>query len=200
MSDSPSEAVLAARRKFEEISSTTAAKLSESAQRSIESSEKANESTKNFTEKVQKVEGRVRDLIAQRARDSQRDNEIQLAAEDDEEPQDEVAAEYADLIASYPVAKPAEVTPASAEPGSAAPNSVEPRPVGRGPGVQGGVEQPSVDPRWQVQAGRFGRRDQQVTAPPPAAPPKPPSAPKPAPRRQPAFDDDDDFENQSWLR
>ena len=24
--------------------------------------------------------------------------------------------------------------------------------------------------------------------------------PKPAPRRQPVFDDDDDFENQSWLR
>ncbi|MEV0705427.1 hypothetical protein AB0I53_46995 [Saccharopolyspora sp. NPDC050389] len=36
--------------------------------------------------------------------------------------------------------------------------------------------------------------------PPPAPPPPPPAAPKPAPRRRAAFEDDDDYENQSWLR
>ncbi|KAA5833473.1 hypothetical protein ABT337_31370 [Saccharopolyspora hirsuta] len=199
MSDSPSEAVLAARRKFDEISTTTAAKLSESAQRSIESSEKAKESTKNFTERLHKLEDRVRDLIAQRdaARGSEKDNEIQVGSEDDEEPQDEIAVEYADLIANYPSPEPAGVTPAAASPVSS--DSAQ---VGLGAQVpQGGADQQQADSRWQVQAGRFGRRDQQVSAPqPPPVPPKPPAAPKPAPRRQPAFDDDDDYENQSWLR
>lgn len=42
---------------------------------------------------------------------------------------------------------------------------------------------------------------QPVSARPvPAPPPPEPPAPKPAPRRRPAFDDDDDYENQNWLR
>lgn len=49
---------------------------------------------------------------------------------------------------------------------------------------------------WNVQVGRFGRRNQ--PAEPPQATPKP--QPKPEPRRQPVLDDDEDFENQSWLR
>lgn len=57
---------------------------------------------------------------------------------------------------------------------------------------------PAPDNAWNVQAGRFGRRNEQP-APSPAAP-KPPAPPKPAPRRRPAFDDDEDYENQSWLR
>ncbi|GAA4844185.1 hypothetical protein [Saccharopolyspora rosea] len=53
---------------------------------------------------------------------------------------------------------------------------------------------------WNVQVGRFGRRAEQPKHAPPQATPAPPP-PKPAPRRQqPVHDDDDDFENQSWLR
>ncbi|MFD0491384.1 hypothetical protein ACFQ0O_34935 [Saccharopolyspora spinosporotrichia] len=59
---------------------------------------------------------------------------------------------------------------------------------------------PAPDRRWQVQSGRFGRRNQQPAQPPAAAAPPP----KPAPRREPpprqTFDDDDDYENQNWLR
>lgn len=55
------------------------------------------------------------------------------------------------------------------------------------------------DPRWQVKAGRFGRRDESEEQP--AAESTPP--PKPAPRRRrPAQDDwdDDDFSQRSWLQ
>lgn len=192
MSDSPSEAVLAARRKFEATSAATAAKLSESAERSIEATKKANESSKEMAEKVKKIDNRVRELIEKRAaaENSPSVNEIQVDGEDDEEPQDEVALEFKGLIENYPI-KPAVTTPEAAE-------TTGPIPGGPAPAAAPQPETPQPDPRWQVQAGRFGRRDQQQ-APPPAAP-KPPAPPKPAPRRkQPAFDDDD-YENQSWLR
>ncbi|MFC7341761.1 hypothetical protein [Saccharopolyspora griseoalba] len=184
--------MLAARRRFEETSSTAARGISENAQRSAEASEKANEANKQFTEKVQKIEGRVRELIDKRAQDAIRNNEIQVNGEDDEEPQDEVALEYQDLIENYPMAKPAETAPQAAE---------MPQAPGPSAGTAGQVaEQPAPDPRWQVQVGRFGRRNQQPEQSPAAAP-KPPSPPKPAPRRQrPAFDDDEDYENQTWLR
>lgn len=52
---------------------------------------------------------------------------------------------------------------------------------------------------WNVQAGRFGRKDKPQAAPePPPAPPAPP--PRPQRSRQPVDDDDEDFENQTWLR
>lgn len=192
--DSPSEALLAARRRFEETSSAATRGMRESAQRSADASAKANEANKQFTEKVQKIESRVRELIDKRAQqeDSVRANEIQLGGEDDEEPQDEVALEYQELIENYPIAKPAETTPQAAESADpVAPRAGDPQQVSN---------QPAPDPRWQVQAGRFGRRDQQPEQPLPAAA-KPPAPPKPAPRRpQPAFDDDDDYENQTWLR
>lgn len=61
-------------------------------------------------------------------------------------------------------------------------------------------QQPAAanDPRWQVKAGRFGRRDEPEEQP--AAESTPP--PKPAPRRRrPVQDDwDDDFSQRSWLQ
>lgn len=61
------------------------------------------------------------------------------------------------------------------------------------------AEAPNAD--WQVQAGRFGHSEpRSAPAPaPPQAPAAPPAPPKLAPRR-PVFDEDDDFENESWLR
>ncbi|GAA2330822.1 hypothetical protein GCM10009854_02100 [Saccharopolyspora halophila] len=193
--DSPSEAVAAARRKFEETSNSAAARVSASAQASAEAGKKANESNERFTEDVQKIDRRVRELIDKRAQDALRENEIQVGGEDDEEPQDEIAIEFKDLIENYPIARPAETTPAAAE------TTGVPQ-ADTSPAAQPDDRTPPPDPKWQVQAGRFGRRDQQQAqqAPPPAAP-KPPAQPKPAPRRQrPAFDDDDDYENQTWLR
>jgi hypothetical protein len=195
MTDSPSEAVLAARRKFQETSAATAAKLSESAERSIEATKKADASSRELGEKVKKIDTRVRELIEKRANaeNSAHANEIQVGGEDDEEPQDEVALEFKDLIENYPI-KPAATTPEAAETAGPISSGAAP-PVAAAPQS----EPPQPDPRWQVQAGRFGRRNEQP-APPPAAP-KPPAPPKPAPRRpQPTFDDDDDYENQSWLR
>ncbi|MDR7302520.1 hypothetical protein [Haloactinomyces albus] len=63
---------------------------------------------------------------------------------------------------------------------------------------------PAADSRWQVQAGRFGRQEQEEAARPEPEPAAPPAPPRPAPRRRPAFDDDwdddDDFSQRSWLR
>ncbi|GAB3295030.1 hypothetical protein [Parasphingorhabdus pacifica] len=62
---------------------------------------------------------------------------------------------------------------------------------------QPAAQSPSPQPSPSQQPSPQQPSPQQPSPQPQAAPP--PAAPKPAPRR-PAFDEDDDFENDSWLR
>ncbi|MFD0491385.1 hypothetical protein ACFQ0O_34940 [Saccharopolyspora spinosporotrichia] len=61
-----SEAVAAARRKFEEIRATAAARMEVSVQAANDADRKAAEAGRSFSEKVQKIEQRVRERIAER--------------------------------------------------------------------------------------------------------------------------------------
>jgi hypothetical protein len=204
VSDSPSESVAAARLKFQEISSTAASRLEACAEQARAGDKKAKEADQNFTEKVQKIEKRVRERIARRIAEQEPKRgaeEIDVGGADDaEEPEDEISVEYRELISNYPIQQPAETSAQSAAP--AAPPTTAARgaePWSSRPAGGADSPPPPTDPRWSVQAGRFGRRNPQPPAPP-AAPPPAPAPPKPAPRRQSGYDDDDDYENQTWLR
>ncbi|GAA2809122.1 hypothetical protein [Saccharopolyspora taberi] len=209
-----SEAVAAARRRFEEIRATALARTEANVQSALDADKRAAEANKDFTEKVQKIEKRVRERIAEReaaANPKRGAEEIKVGGEDDEleTPQDDVAAEFNDLIENYPISKPADPAPAAPEP---APQPTAPAGYGRSAGWQSQPpvpapapapepQAPAPDSRWQVQAGRFGRRNQQQSQPPAAAPaPQPKPAARKEPPRRRAIEDDDDYENQDWLR
>lgn len=184
-------------------------------QRWKETSDAASKSASEVTEKAQKLVARVRER-AQFLRAAEAKNaadEIEVGGEELEA--DEVAPEierFSQQLVAGEKARAAEADPAPAAGPAATSSQWQGRPGGFGEPTSGGPYAPSpaapqapaaeaAPAGWQVQAGRFGRGDRQ---PPPAqAPPvptPPPAAPKPAPRRQPAFDEDDDFENESWLR
>jgi hypothetical protein len=200
------DAVLAARRKLEGISSDAATKLSTSSQEAIEAGKKAAQAHQEFGERIKKIEGRVREIAANRAAEQARargPEEIKVGEADREEA-DDLPDEYREIVANYSVAQPAaaaptpaadrqpETTAAAWQPSRAVDDRV-PADVLTPP--EETQPSPEPDPRWQVQAGRFGRR-KQAEAPKPAAP-------KPAPTRterpQPVSDDDY-FDNDSWLR
>jgi hypothetical protein len=233
--DSPSEAVAAARLKFQEITTTAASRLESCAEQAAAADKKAKEANQEFTDKVQKIEKRVRELIDRRITEQQPKrgiDEIEVGSEEPDEPDDEVAVEYRDLIENFPIPQPDGTSPQSATSTQPAAASQDTTGVDRSSQTSAAgtaAPQPNTDPSWNVragrfgqpqqesvpeaprspapepnnawnvQAGRFGRRKAQPTPPPepPKQAPKP--APKPEPRRSPAYDEDD-FENQSWLR
>jgi hypothetical protein len=200
------EAVLAARRKLEGISSDVTAKFSESSQRAIDAGKKAAQAHQDFSERVKKIEGRVREMAANRAAEqAKRGPEEIRVAEDDREDSSGLPEEYRDIAANYSVPEPAA---AAHQPGL----ERQPEPTapvwqrGRAaddwmpadaltPPAEDDEPSPQEADRWQVQAGRFGRRKQSET-------------PKPATRKPSAttterarpVSDDDYFDNDSWLR
>jgi hypothetical protein len=204
-----SESVLVARRKLEGIRSAAAAQLADSSQRAMEADRKAAEANKNFTENVKKLEGRVREMAEKRAAEARArgPKEIKTSgADDDAADNNDLPSEYRDIASGLSVRQAAAPAPAPARPEPTAPAraasdwmpsdspvtadallapTADPEPTQQ--------QASGPDPRWQVQAGRFGRRKQ-------------PESPRPAARKptrtqqpQPAHDDED-FENQSWLR
>ncbi|MDA3625075.1 hypothetical protein OU415_06495 [Saccharopolyspora sp. WRP15-2] len=163
-----------------------------------ESAKEGEKGAKEASEKAQKLVERVRERAAHlRSLDSKSGlSEISVGEEPEVEDADpEVERFSQQLYTQQKRAEEAAATTAQSTSGQPvhADRAVQP-PAAPQPA-------PEQNSRWNVQAGRFGRQNQQPT-PPPAAAPTPPPAPKPEPRsrRQPSFDDDDDFENQSWLR
>lgn len=205
--DPASAAVLAARRKLEGISSDAATKLSASSQEAIDAGKKAAQAHQELGERIKKIEGRVREIAANRAAEQAKargPGEIKL----DEEDSGELPDEYRDIVAHYPGPQP--TAPAAAP--AAVDRQPEPTAAAWQPGGavdDGWIPADELTPRaetqpsqesdpWQVQAGRFGRRKQSDA--PKQAPKNAAPAPKSAgtERRQPVSDDDY-FENDSWL-
>ncbi len=142
-------------------------------------SEAAEQSAKEQTEKAQKLADRVgqRAEAIRESEEKKGPQEISIGVEDEvaEEEDPEVEALSQGMLAAQqtePVSEPQE-------------SSESAKPEG-----------------WQVKAGRFGR---QAEEPEPAAPePAPTPAPRPAPRRRAVTqdwdDDDDDLSARSWLQ
>lgn len=200
------DAVLAARRKLEGISSGVTAKLSESSQAAIDAGKKAAQAHQEFSERVKKIEGRVREIAANRAAEQAKargPEEIKVGDADREEPHD-LPDEYRAIAENYaapPAAatpapsaeRPPETTAAAWQSGRAA-DAWAPADVLTPPAeTESSQEEP--DPRWQVQAGRFGRRKQ-----PEASPPAARKAPSTRTERAQPVSDDDYFDNDGWLR
>jgi hypothetical protein len=201
------DAVLAARRKLEGISSDATTKFSESSQAAVDAGKRATQAHQDFSERVSRIEGRVREIAANRAAEQAKargPEEIKIGDADREEPPD-LPEEYRDIVAHYSVAQP---TAAEPEPSV----ETEPDPTVAAWQSSGVVDdwvpadvltppmekeppQRETDPQWQVQAGRFGRR-KEFEAPKPAAP-KPVST---RTERSQPVSDDDYFDNDSWLR
>ncbi|MBQ0922928.1 hypothetical protein [Saccharopolyspora endophytica] len=161
----------------------------------------ADKSAQETTEKGQKLLARIRERAEnlRRADEKSGVQEIAIGEEPEAEDPDPEVERFSQRLYAAQKSKAEEAAATTAQSAEA------PAQQGNFGAQQGnygqGATQPPAPPDngWNVQAGRFGRRNEQQPAPPPAAP-KPPAPPKPAPRRQPAFDDDDDYENQSWLR
>ncbi|MCI2417180.1 hypothetical protein MOQ72_07080 [Saccharopolyspora sp. K220] len=172
-----------------------------------DSAKAADKSSKELSEKGQKLVERIRERAAnmRKAEESAKLQEIAVGEEPETEDADPEVERFSQHLYAQQQSKAAAEEPAATTAESA--QSAQPEWQAR----SGRFGQPAAAPPeparpapeqnsgWNVQAGRFGRRNQQPT-PPPAAPPPPPAPPKPAPRRRPAVDDDDDYENQSWLR
>lgn len=186
-----SDKAKAFRNSIEGLAREHAARTSSLEQSWRDSAKEGQQSAKEASEKAQKLVQRVRERAAHlRSLDTKRGvEEISVNEEPEtEDPDPEVERFSQQLYAQQKRAEETAATTAQAAQPAQPERSAVPRPP-----------EPEQSSGWNVQAGRFGRRNE--SAPPPPAAPKPPSAPGPAPRRQqPDCDDDDDFENQSWLR
>ncbi|GAB3676971.1 hypothetical protein [Saccharopolyspora tripterygii] len=166
-----------------------------------DSAKAADKSAQETTEKGQKLVERIRERAEnlRRADEKSGVQEIAIGEEPETVDPDPEVERFSQQLYVTQRSKAEEAAATTAQ-------STETPPQQVGHGTQQGnygqqAPQPPAPPDngWNVQAGRFGRRNEQQA--PPAAPPQPPAPPKPAPRRKPAaFDDDDDYENQSWLR
>jgi hypothetical protein len=162
----------------------------------------ADKSAKEISEKGQRLVERIRER-ADNMRKAEERAKLQEIAVDDDLDAEDVDPEverfsqqlHSQRQSTAAAEEPAATTAESAQPEWQAQNERFGQPAAA-PEPPRTAQEPNSG--WNVQAGRFGRRNQQTT-PPPAASPKPPP-PKPAPRRQPVIDDDDDYQNQSWLR
>ncbi|MGP4015366.1 hypothetical protein [Saccharopolyspora sp. 5N708] len=166
-----------------------------------DSAKAADKSAKDLSEKGQKLVERIRERAAnmRKAEESAKLQEIAVGEEPETEDVDPEVERFSQQLYSQQQSKVAAEEPAATTAQSAQPDRQPPS----GRVGQHAVPEPAraaeQNSGWSVQAGRFGRRNQQPT-PPPAAAPQPPPPPKPAPRRRAVVDDDDDYENQSWLR
>ncbi|GAA0525010.1 hypothetical protein [Saccharopolyspora thermophila] len=186
-----SDSARAFRNYMEALTTTHVASVRVVEQTWADTAKAADRSAQELTEKGQKLVQRIRERAEnlRRADEKRGVQEIAVGEEPETEDPDPEVERFSQHLYAQQRSKADE--PAATAAQSAAPPQSAP------PGRHASPD-PQPSSGWTVQAGRFGRRNQQPT-PPPAAPPKPP-APKPAPRRQPVIDDDDDFENQSWLR
>ncbi|MEV4729003.1 hypothetical protein [Saccharopolyspora sp. NPDC049426] len=188
-----SESAKAFRNSMEGLARTNAASVRSVEQSWAESAKAADKSAQETTEKGQKLLARVRERAEylRRADEKSGVQEISVGEEPEVEDLDPEVERFSQQLYAVQKSKAEEAaatTAQSAQPSDQPESDARPAPQPQAP-----------ESAWNVQAGRFGRRNEQP-APPPATP-KPPAPPKPAPRRQkPTFDDDDDYENQSWLR
>ncbi|RRO12920.1 hypothetical protein EIL87_24950 [Saccharopolyspora rhizosphaerae] len=190
-----SESAKAFRNSMEGLVRENSASVRSVEQSWTDSAKAADKSAQEASEKGQKLLARVRERAEylRRADEKSGVKEISVGEEPEvEDPDPEVERFSQQLYASQK--RKVEETAATTATAQAAQAQL-PSDAYTAPAQQA----PPQENAWNVQAGRFGRRNEQP-APPPVAP-QPPAPPKPAPRRQqPAFDDDEDFENQSWLR
>ncbi|MDI2028989.1 hypothetical protein QFW96_10220 [Saccharopolyspora sp. TS4A08] len=162
-----------------------------------DSAKAADKAAQETTEKGQKLVERIRERAEnlRRADEKSGVQEISVGEEPETVDPDPEVERFGQQLYATQKSKAEEAAATTAQ--AAEPQA--PQQVGHAP-VPPAPQAPPADNGWNVQAGRFGRRNAPPPSPPPAAP-KPPAPPKPAPRRQqPVFDDDDDYENQSWLR
>lgn len=204
---STGDAVLAARRKLEGISSDATTKFSRSAQAAVDAGKRATQAHQELSERVSRIEGRVREIAANRAAEQAKargPEEIKIGDADREELPD-LPEEYRDIVAHYPVEQPTAAVPEPSVEPEPDPTVAAWQPSGAvddwvpadvlTPPMEKEPPQQESDPRWQVRAGRFGRR-KESEAPKPAMP-KPASTRTERPQ---PVSDDDYFDNDSWLR
>lgn len=190
-----SESVKAFRNQMEGLVKEHAASMSAVARRWDETAAAAEKGAAEQVEKAQKLVERIRERAGALKKEDDKRGVQEIGGVNEEsqyaDPDPDVERFSQHLLSRHREQRAAQETAAttaqSAEPGRVAAPDVAPQAVHR-------TAEP--DNTWNVQVGRFGRRNH--SAEPTQAAPKPP--PKPTPRRKPVLDDDEDFENQSWLR